>query len=30
MKMDMETNTEQLRHAGDGAAKLKGLLHGAS
>jgi hypothetical protein len=30
MKMDMETNTEQLRHAGDGVAKLKGLLHGTS
>jgi hypothetical protein len=30
MKMDMETNTEQLRHAGDGVAKLKGLLPGAS
>jgi hypothetical protein len=30
MKMDMETNTEQLRHAGDDVAKLKGLLSGAS
>src|SRR5215467_36425 len=30
MKMYMETNTEQLRHAGDGVAKLKGLLHVAS
>jgi hypothetical protein len=30
MKIDIETNTEQLRHAGDGVAKLKGLLPGAS
>jgi hypothetical protein len=30
MKVDMETNTEQLRHAGDGMAKLKGLFNGAS
>jgi len=30
MKMYMETNTGQLRHASDGVTKLKGLLHGAS